>query len=94
MTRPPLAVGLAHRWYVVVLCGQARVITDLLVQRIQEGILGAASVGILGAASVLLTGVGVITVRVDNVPIATARRRAGITSLRPAGMRAAALPGY
>ena len=69
-----LAVGLAHRGYVVVLRGQARVLTDLL-QRIQDRL-----VGVLRAASVLLAGVDVITVRVDDVPIA----RAGERRRRPA----------
>ena len=59
-----LVVGLAHRWYVVALCGQARLMTDLL-QRIQDRLVGT-----LRAASVLLAGEDVIAVRVDDVPIA------------------------
>lgn len=59
-----LAVGLLHRGYVVALRGQAHVITYLL-KRIQDRL-----VGIFRAARVLLAGVDVVTVRVDDVPIA------------------------
>ena len=34
-----IAVGLAHRWCVATMCGQARVMTDLL-QRIQDRLVG------------------------------------------------------
>ena len=49
--RDGLAVGLAHRGYVVAMCGQARVMTDLVLC-IQDRL-----VGILRAASVLLASV-------------------------------------
>ena len=55
-----LAIGLAHRRYVVALRGQARVMTDLL-QRTQDRLAG-----ILRAARVLLVGVDAITVRADG----------------------------
>ena len=69
-----LAVGLLHRTDVAALCGQASVRADLL-QCIQDRL-----VGILRAAGVLPAGVDVITVRVDDVPIA----RAGKWRPRPA----------
>ena len=69
-----LAVGRLHQGNIVAVCGQARVMADLL-QRIQDPL-----VGVLRAASVLLAGVDVITVRVDDVPIA----RAGKWRPRPA----------
>jgi hypothetical protein len=65
ITATCLAVGLAHRWYVVALCRM----TDRL-QRIQDCL-----VGILRAASVLVAGVDAITVPVDDVPIARADER-------------------
>ena len=67
-----LAVGLPHGGNVETLGGQAQFIADLL-QGIQDRL-----VGILRAAGVLPAGVDVITVRVDDVPMARAdegRRR-------------------
>ena len=72
-----LAVGLPHRRDVAALCGQASFIPDLL-QGIQDRL-----VGILYAAGVLPAGVDVITVRVDDVPMAREdeRRRRPVDSL-------------
>ena len=67
--RPVLPLGLLTDGMFLALRGQARPVAYLL-QRIQD-----RHVGILGTACVLLAGVDVITVRVDDVPIAKADER-------------------
>ena len=68
-----LAIGLPNRRDDAAHSEQARVMADLL-QRIQDRLVGGLR-GYIRAAIVLLAGVDVITVRVNDVPLARADER-------------------